>query len=137
MNANTPTVNASEILKLRLINQQIYDTSFHRPHDLVAWLGAVQAQDYVSAQWSIGLRSPQSTSSDIEQAINDKTIVRTWTLRGTLHFVAAEDIQWMLKLPAPRVIAKSVGVYRQAKLTDNDFERAFALLEKALQGKNN
>jgi DNA glycosylase AlkZ-like len=127
-------MNVSEILKLRLINQQIYRTSFQRPHDLVAWLGAIQAQDYASAQWSIGLRSPQSTSSDVEQAINDGAIIRTWTLRGTLHFVAAEDVRWMLKLMAPRIIAKSVGVYRQARLTDNDFERAFALLEKALQG---
>ncbi len=45
--------------------------------------------------------------SDIEHAIADKTIVRTWLLRGTLHFVAVEDIKWILDLVSPRIIASN------------------------------
>ena len=128
-------MDTSEILSLRLTNQQICDTRFRSPHDLVVWLGAVQAQDYASARWSVGLRLSHSTSADIEEAIRDREVVRTWVLRGTLHIVAAEDVRWMLRLMGPRITAKSAGVYRQAGLTDKVFEDGFLLLENALQGE--
>ena len=35
------------------------------------------------------------------------TIVRTWPLRGTLHFAAPEDVRWMLACFAPRTIARA------------------------------
>jgi hypothetical protein len=53
------------------------------------------------------VETDESTKSDFEKAIADKTIVRTWLMRGTLHLVAAEDIHWLLKLVAPRIIAGS------------------------------
>src|SRR5258708_3106499 len=80
------------IARHRLNNQQIAKQQFTSPGQLVAWLGAIQAQDFPGSKWSIGLRLPGATESDIEQAIADKTIVRTWPMRGTLHFVAAADV---------------------------------------------
>jgi hypothetical protein len=46
---------------------------------------------------------PNSTDSEIEQAINKKSLLLTWLMRGTLHLAAAEDIPWLLKLLAPTV----------------------------------
>ena len=37
------------IARQRLHNQQITRQAFEKPGDLVAWLGAVQAQDYAGA----------------------------------------------------------------------------------------
>ncbi|MCB0112305.1 MAG: winged helix DNA-binding domain-containing protein, partial [Caldilineaceae bacterium] len=86
----------------RLANQRIIDRPFSEPAEVVAWLGALQAQDYLGALWSIGLRMadrPQPpTEALIEQAIADRTIVRTWPMRGTLHLVAAADVRWLLAL---------------------------------------
>lgn len=93
----------AQILQLRLYNQQIAATKFKKPEDVVGWLGAVQAQDFAGAKWSVGLRLPGSTDEDIEQAITTGKIIRTWTQRGTLHFMAAKDIRWMLDLTGPRV----------------------------------
>lgn len=45
-----------DILRLRLANQQIAVNNFETPSDVVFWLGALQAQDYPGAKWSIGLR---------------------------------------------------------------------------------
>ncbi|MGA2676009.1 MAG: DNA glycosylase AlkZ-like family protein [Methanobacterium sp.] len=42
---------------------------------------------------AIGLRTNNVLEADIEQAIRDKTIVRTWLLRGTLHLASAEDVR--------------------------------------------
>src|ERR1700738_3133096 len=91
----------------RLLNQGIATTPFATPAEVVAWLGALQAQDYPGAKWSVGLRLPEATDETIERALADGSIVRTWPMRGTLHFVAAPDVRWMLELLTPRIIASS------------------------------
>ncbi len=44
-----------------------------------------------------------TTAADVERAIAERRIVRTWPMRGTLHFVAPADVRWMLALLSPRV----------------------------------
>ena len=57
-----------DIAQYRLSHQQIAKTKFKAPSQVVSWLGALQAQDYAGAKWSIGLRLPDATEPDIEQA---------------------------------------------------------------------
>ncbi|MBE7468944.1 MAG: winged helix DNA-binding domain-containing protein [Anaerolineae bacterium] len=123
-----------DIAHYRLANQHIADPHLKEPDQVVARLGALQAQDYAGAKWSIGLRLPDATEADIEQAIADKTIVRTWPMRGTLHFVAAADARWLLQLLTPRVIAQTAGRYRQLELDEAIFARSKELFAGALQG---
>lgn len=70
----------------------------------------------------------------IEQAIAERTIIRTWPLRGTLHFVVPADIRWMLALLAPRMIAGRRARYRQLELDQAVFDRARDVLAPALEG---
>src|SRR5437660_1797008 len=121
-----------DIAHHRLYNQQISHTKCTTPAEVVAWLGAVQAQDYPGAKWSIALRLPSGTNGDIEQAIADKTIIRTWPMRGTLHFVAAADIRWMLALLTPRIIAGSTLRHQRLELDEAIFARSKELFTKAL-----
>ena len=118
----------------RLHHQQLTQTQFTQPHEVAAWLGALQGQDYGGAKWSLGLRLPGSTDADIERAIADKTIVRTWLLRGTLHLVAAADIRWLLELVAPRIIARCARRYRELELDAPTLARSNTLLLNALHG---
>jgi Winged helix DNA-binding domain len=76
------------------------------PHaaDLVAWFGAIQAQDYGAAKWALALRMRGAVSdANIERAFNEGRILRTHVMRPTWHFVAPEDLRWLLALTAPRV----------------------------------
>ena len=91
-------MTSTDIVCQRLVNQRIGGEKLERPEEVVRWLGAMQAQDYLQALWAIGLRLKSATEAGIEQAIFDGKIVRTWPMRGTLHFVPAEDAKWMLKL---------------------------------------
>ena len=101
----------------------------------MAWLGAVQAQDYLGALWAVGLRMRTAVEADIEHALANKTIIRTWPMRGTLHFVAAADIRWMLELLTPRIVAGSARrLYRQAGLDEAVFARSKELFVRALRG---
>lgn len=118
----------------RLRSQLLEQTSLRLPHEVVAWFAAVQAQDYPGAKWSVGLRLPGSTEAGIEQAIADKTIIRTWAVRGTLHFVAAADARWLLALVAPRIVAGNVRRYRELELDEPTLARSSTLLASALEG---
>ena len=122
----------STIAVQRLQNQQLVHSKLRKPGEVVARLVVVQAQDYAGGKWSIGLRLPDSNDLRIEQAIADKTIVRTWALRGTLHFVAAADVHWLLALIAARNIARNARAYRNLELDERTLARSNAVLAKAL-----
>jgi hypothetical protein len=124
-----------EIARLRLHNQLLSHSSARTPAEVVAWLGAVQAQDFAGAKWSLGLRLPEATEATIDQALRDRSIVRTWPMRGTLHFVAAADVRWLLPLLAPRMVARAAGRYRQLGLDEATFGRSAEVLSRALQGQ--
>jgi hypothetical protein len=124
---------ASDIACHRLMNQRLFQGKFEQPERVVAWFGAMQAQDFTSAKWAIGLRCESATEATIDRAIANREILRTWLLRGTLHIVAADDIHWMLELLAPRLIAGSATRYRQLELDEGTFTRSFDLLAKTMQ----
>lgn len=123
-----------ELARRRLYAQHIVATRCRTPGEVVAALGAVQAQDYAAAKWAVGLRLPDAVDADIERAITNRTIVRTWPMRGTLHFVAAADVRWLLALLAPRVMAATAGRHRQLELTPDDLARSRDALVAALHG---
>jgi hypothetical protein len=118
----------------RLRNQKLVGSGFRKPEDVVAWLGAVQAQDYAAAKWAVGLRANGITEADVERAFNKGAILRTHFLRPTWHFVTPADIRWMLALTAPRVHAVSAYYYRKFELDGGTFARSRAALESALEG---
>ena len=126
----------SDILRLRLAQQRIEATAGPAaldPSRAVERLLALQAQDYPGALWSIGLRcTPGRTVADVGHAIAERRIVRTWPMRGTLHFIAAADVRWMLQLLTPRVLERAKGRRAQLGLDEAVFARASALFADAL-----
>jgi hypothetical protein len=122
------------IVHRRLHNQHLTRPDFETPGDIVRWFGAVQAQDLMASLYAIGLRMPEATEALVEQAIADKQVVRTWPMRGTIHFVPPEDARWMLNLLAHRQTVKFASIYRRAGLTGEMFAKAKDVLIAALQG---
>jgi hypothetical protein len=108
--------------------------SFETPYDVVQSFGAVQAQDYLGALWAIGLRLPGSREGDIERALAERSIVRTWPMRGTLHFVAAADVRWMLALLTPPIVARGARRLAELGLDAADLGKSRRAIVRALQG---
>ncbi len=123
-----------DIALQRLVSQQIAQPAFAHPNEIVAWLGAVQAQDYLGALWAVGLRTPGATEQTIEQALAEKTIIRTWPMRGTIHFVAAADVRWMQELLAPRVVRRTKSRHTQLGLDESIMSASAEVITRALQG---
>ncbi|MGH7442771.1 MAG: winged helix DNA-binding domain-containing protein [bacterium] len=102
------------------------------PTQAVARLAALQGQDIQSSLWAIGLRAPASTLAAVKAEVAARRIVRSWAQRGTLHWVAAADLRWMLALTAPRMLQEAAGRERRMGLTKETVDRARKLLVKAL-----
>ena len=127
-------MTSSDIIRHRLVNQQIAETKFKTPQEIVGWLGAMQAQEYAHAKWAIGLRLPGFKDTDIEKIFNDGGILRTHLMRPTWHFVMPADIRWILALTAPRVNAFNAFMYRKMELDSTVFNRSNDVLTKTLEG---
>lgn len=123
-----------EILPLRLYSLLISAPHHKSVKDITSHLFALQAQDYPGALWALGLRLPDSTQLDIENAIINKELVRTWPMRGTLHFIEPHDAKWMLELSTPRLLG---GVQKRRNylgLTEKILEDSRDIIIKALKG---
>jgi hypothetical protein len=122
-----------QILGQRFFNQHLTGAPLAQPDDVVRWLGVVQSQDYLGAKWSVGQRTKEGTDDLVEQAFADGKFLRTHVLRPTWHFVAPEDIRWMLQLTAAQVLKLNRLPFRKLELDDRIFARTHALFERVLR----
>jgi DNA glycosylase AlkZ-like len=122
-----------EVTIQRLRNQRLSHTKFKTPHEVVQWLGAVQAQDYAGAKWALAQRMTDTTDAVLDHAFNEGSILRTHVLRPTWHFVTPENIRWLLKLTAPRVLVKLATMDRQLELDRATIKRSNTIFVKTLQ----
>ena len=101
-------VTRRQALALRMASLLLRERPGGRLADVagvVTWLGAMQAQDLASGLWSFGVRLPRFTVDEVTAALERREAVRTWPMRGTVHFVPPRDVHWMLDLMGIRALA--------------------------------
>ncbi|HET7874365.1 MAG TPA: winged helix DNA-binding domain-containing protein [Methylomirabilota bacterium] len=118
----------------RLRTQRLAGSPLPTPEAVVAFLGAVQSQDYPGAKWSLGQRVQGATDGSIDRAFDEGRILRTHVLRPTWHFVTPDDIGWLLGLTGRRVLAQCAPYFARLELDRAIFRRARAAIERALRG---
>lgn len=133
----------SGILMSQLALQRLDNQFISAPHpgslaEMLAQLGAVQGQDYLGTLWALGLRSGLTQAQAEEsyaQPAPQATIVRSWLMRGTLHFVAAADLGWMVELVAPRLLSGLRRRYGELELDAGTLEKSDRLLLEAIRAE--
>ncbi|HYF26209.1 MAG TPA: winged helix DNA-binding domain-containing protein [Baekduia sp.] len=85
------------LLRLRLAAQRLSVPAADVVAAARAVLG-VQAQDVRAAALALRSRVPGLE----RQAVVDAPLVRTWTVRGTVHLVACDDLPWLTALTGER-----------------------------------
>jgi hypothetical protein len=94
---------------------------------------AIQAQDATAADLGIRVRGRDITARAIRTAYEkERSIVRNWYMRGTLHTIPSNDARWVLQLLSPRVLATTSRRYQQLGLDDDLRRRADHLIRRAL-----
>lgn len=124
-----------ELARWRMRTLRLSGPGFAAPEEAVRWLGAVQSQDFGPGKWSVGMRcGTRVTDADLDRAYAAGTILRTHVLRPTWHFVAPEDIRWLLAVTAPRIHRLNAFVYRQNGVDAAVRARATDVIAEALHG---
>jgi Winged helix DNA-binding domain len=122
------------VLRRRLATQRLQGEGLPTAAEVVRLLGCVQSQEYAHALWSLRIRSSGLTAADLQAEFDRGGFLRTHILRPTWHFVAAEDIRWILKVTAPRVQQLNQTIYRQAGLDPDTRDRGIRLIIEELEG---
>lgn len=122
-----------DIQQTRMHNQMVSRQTTADAAEALRWMIAVQAQDYFGALWALGLRTKNAGVAKVEQAFTEGRILRTHVMRPTWHFVAAEDIRWLVALTAPRVHGLNAHYYRLENLDAKAFTKAHKVIERALR----
>jgi winged helix DNA-binding protein len=103
------------------------------PDEVVRRLLAVQAQDLPAARRALRARTKGLTVGAVNSALGEeRSIVRSWLGRGTLHMVAAGDYPWMLALTAPRQAANNRRRLGEEGVSQAQADRAMRIIEGAL-----
>lgn len=129
---------SADVALLRLFAQGLLSPHRATSKDVVGVvrrLGAVQAQDFGAAKWALGVRALGAVEATVLEALDSGHVVRSWPMRGTLHFVLAEDLGWFLDLSTEALIQ---GAHLRRKALDLDLpqiEKARKIAVKALSGK--
>lgn len=131
----TRTFSSAQTGLLRLRNLRVLGPRCQNAAEVARTIGAIQAQDANQSLWAIGVRLESGTRSDVDRAIAKAEIVRTWPMRGTIHFVAAETARWQVELGSVRAIAQAEGRAKQLSLDGPTIENAMRVFANALKGR--
>lgn len=131
----TAEVAPVEVRRARMTALLLGDHALASPSSVATWVGALQAQDYSSGAWSLGIRIPGATARSVDEAFASGEVLRTWPMRGTIHVIAPEDARWMLALTGTRTLAATEARRREVGLEQPGLGRAVDALVEAMAGR--
>lgn len=130
---NPVSLDWSEARRLRTHAQGLGAARAADVAGAVRQAGAIQAQDRLGWLLGVGTRSVGLTAADVERARNvERTVVRSWLMRGTLHLVPAEDFRWMLGLLGEAMDAKALKRRADLGISAEDHARVLEFLREDL-----
>lgn len=123
-----------DLLGERMARHGLADRPCVTPVDAAARTTALQAQDPMASRLGVRARSgPAVDDCAVRAAIEDeRTVVRTWLMRGTIHLVPAADVRWLVRLIGPALRRKFATRWRRLGLTAPLLDRCVRLLPELL-----
>ncbi len=112
--------------------QGVWGTGAKDAQDALRRLTAAQAQEFPYAKWSLGQRTKDATYAAVGRAVDEGKVLRTHILRPTWHFVAPQDLRWLMRLSGPRVNAWNARRYRELGLDARSLSRTNDLIAAAV-----
>jgi hypothetical protein len=105
--------------------------------EAAAHMLAIQGQEFWGGRWALAARTKGApTVRDVDAAFDRGEIVRSWTMRGTIHVIPARDLAWVLSLTGERQARGAAGVHRREGIDADEFAKTERLTMNALRGGN-
>jgi hypothetical protein len=130
-----PALTEDRLRRWRMRSQRLTGPRPRTVPEVVRAVGGLQAQDTAAARLAVRPRGGGLDAAAVRRACNqERSVVRTWAMRGTLHMVAAEDAGWLVALLGPVFAAAGRRRRLQLGLDDERCERALRALPAVLAG---
>ncbi|KTG10536.1 hypothetical protein AUR64_12625 [Haloprofundus marisrubri] len=130
-------LTAADAARYRLRSQRLAPRATETSvGELLTSVCGVQAQEKPAAALGVRARSESLTESDLERALyKERSVVRTWCMRGTFHLVAAADLPLYLSLFGETFAARGPEPKRLEAmgLDERDIDRALDAIRDALR----
>jgi DNA glycosylase AlkZ-like len=129
-----PPMDGTEwVARLRMRTLRLWGSGLPTPAGAVGYLTAMQAQEHPYARWSVAQRTRSTPGSSVlDRAFDEGRILRTHVLRPTWHYVAPQDLRWLLRLSGPRLNARNARRYRELELDSQTLARATEVIAEAV-----
>lgn len=103
------------------------------PAEVARLTAGIQAQDPPAARLSFRSRSRALTAADVDRARTaERSLLRTWLMRKTIHMIPTEDAGWMLPLFEPPIERWSRRRLEQLGMPHRTQEKALRTIATAL-----
>ena len=104
------------------------------PVDVVLASGPVQAQEPRAARLAFRARSRELTAADVDRArTEDRSLLRAWVMRKTIHLIPAEDAGWMVPLFAEATVRWARGRLEHSGVEARAQDRALKFIHDAIE----
>lgn len=103
------------------------------PAEVAGLTSGIQAQDPPAARLSFRSRARALTAADVDRArTQERSLLRTWLMRKTIHIIPTDDAGWMLPLFEPPIERWSRRRLEQLGIPHATQERALRAIAAAL-----
>ena len=129
-------LTVDQALRLRMRGQALIPPQIHRgdiAQLVVRQTCGLQAQDLFAAVLGVRVRAPGSVLSDFESSrLANRSVIWTWLMRGTLHLVSVDDVEWLLGVLGPPLIAATAGRRRELGLDEATYAAGLRIIRDRL-----
>jgi hypothetical protein len=128
------TVPAERLPRLRAAAQLLHrPRDMRHPADVARWICGAQSQEVMAGRLALRARGTGFTGADVDRARSEeRSLLRTWAMRMTVHLIAADDAGWLLPLFEPLMVANSRRRLEQLGMPASQRDRALHELRRAL-----
>ncbi|HEU4980712.1 MAG TPA: crosslink repair DNA glycosylase YcaQ family protein, partial [Solirubrobacterales bacterium] len=128
-------IDPARLPRLRAAAQLLHrPTAARDPVEIARQIAGAQAQDVYAGPLTFRSRSRRVTAADIGRARTEqRSLLRTWLMRMTIHMIPADDADWWLPLFEPTIARWSARRLEQLGLPRGRQERALATIGRALE----
>ena len=125
-----------DFLAERMTRQGLAARSAATTAGVAAAAVGLQAQDPGAARLGVRARSGAVDEASVLDALRlERSVVRTWLMRSTVHLVAAADLPWMAALFRPLMERSYRSRWRQLGITEPVVEAAVPHVRELLDGR--
>lgn len=128
------TVTWGQVLPWRMKRQFLDSADGGEPVEVARRLAGVQAQVASASVLTIAARQEDPRRGAVAEALNDRTLVKTWAMRGTLHLLPAEEAAAYLELSAAHRNWERSSWQKTFGATPGDLEAIAEAASEALAG---